>query len=346
MVAMSGGVDSSLAAYLLVKKGFDVQGVTMQLYPGADNVKRARTIAKILNIKHFAIDVNKEFKKKVISYFCHEYISGKTPNPCLCCNRFIKFGLVMDRMKNRSQYFATGHYARIGYDKARRIYSIRKGRDSSKDQSYVLYMLNQKQLSRLLLPLGGLTKKEVREKAKQLKLPIQEGDESQDICFVNEGNYVDFISREVPELKIRPGEIINSRGDVVGRHRGTILYTIGQRKGLGIAHKVPLYVIGIDREKNRVVVGEEKELYAALFKARDVVFAHPSYRKCKFHAQVKIRYHHKPAKASIEALSKGCFRIKFLKPQKAITPGQGAVFYKNNTVLGGGIIDIVEKPRG
>jgi len=346
LVAMSGGVDSSLAAYFLLKKGFDVEGITMQLSAGQDNLKKARNIAKILKIKHRAVDVDKEFTRKVISYFCREYINGNTPNPCLCCNKSIKFGLLMDKMKNRFEYFATGHYARIGYDKSRDIYSIRKARDNSKDQSYVLYMLNQKQLSRLLLPLGKLTKQQVRQKARQLKLPVNVRDESQDICFIKGENYADFISRISSSFEIKPGDIVNSRGKIIGAHKGTIFYTIGQRKGLGIAHKVPFFVTGFDIEKNRVIVGEEKELYAVSFKVKDVVFAHPAFRRNKFQAWVKIRYHHKPARAGIEAEGEDIFRIRFLKPQKAITPGQGAVFYIRNTVLGGGIIDSADKLYG
>ncbi len=343
IVAMSGGVDSSLSAYILKKKGYDVQGLTMYLCPGTDHVQRAVKVADILKIPHRVVDIRDQFKNKVISYFCREYMAGRTPNPCLRCNRFIKFGLLMDYIWPQGGYFATGHYAKVLYDKAKKMYKLQKGRDMNKEQSYVLYMLNQKQLAHILLPLGDMTKDQIREKAKQLKLPIDKGDESQDICFIKNESYIDFIRTQEKGFKPEPGKIVRLNGQVMGEHRGRIFYTVGQRKGLGIAYKVPLFVLGFNEKDNTVIVGEENELYARIFEIKEVFFTHPGYNKSSFNAAVKIRYHHNPSRARITALSNGRFRVKFMQAQKAITPGQGAVFYKRNTVLGGGIITKVCK---
>ncbi len=342
-VAMSGGVDSSLCAYILKKKGYDVQGLTMYLCAGTDHIQRAKEMADILRISHRVIDLREQFKKKVISYFCSEYMAGRTPNPCLRCNRFIKFGLLMDSIGTKGGCFATGHYAKVVYEKKNKMYKLQKGRDQKKEQSYVLYMLNQKQLAHLLLPLGNMTKDQIREKAEQLKLPIDKEDESQDICFIKNESYIDFIRAQVKGFKPEPGKIVRLNGEVIGEHKGRIFYTVGQRKGLGVAYKVPLFVLGFNEKDNTVIVGEENELYVHTFEIKDVFFTHPSYNKSSFNAAVKIRYHHNPSMARVTALANGRFRVKFIQPQKAITPGQGAVFYKRNTVLGGGIITDVCK---
>ncbi len=342
-VAMSGGVDSSLCAYILKKKGYDARGLTMYLCPGTGHVQRAKKAADILNIPHRVIDMREQFKNRVINYFCCEYMAGRTPNPCLSCNRFIKFGLLMDNIRPQGGYFATGHYAKIVHDKINNMYKLQRGRDLKKEQSYVLYMLNQKQLARILLPLGNMTKDQIRKKAKQLKLPLDEGDESQDICFIKNESYIDFIRAQVKGFKPEQGRIVRSNGQVMGEHKGRIFYTVGQRKGLGIAYKAPLFVLGFNEKDNTVIVGEENELYARTFEIKDVFFTHPGYNKSSFNAAVKIRYHHNPSMARVTALTNGRFQVKFMQPQKAITPGQGAVFFKRNTVLGGGIITEVCK---
>ncbi len=343
IVAMSGGVDSSLAAYILKEKGYDVQGLTMHLCPGTDHVQRAKKVADILKIPHRVIDIRKQFKKIVIDYFCKEYQAGRTPNPCLRCNRFIKFGLLMDSSCSEGGYFATGHYARVVFDKINKMYKLQRGRDLEKEQSYVLHMLNQKQLAQILFPLGNMTKDQIKVKARQLKLPIDEDDESQDICFVKNESYIDLIRREVKDFKSEPGKIIMSNGKIMGKHKGRIFYTVGQRKGLGVAYKEPLFVLGYNQRNNSIVVGVEKELYATTFEMSDVFFTHSAYNKNSFNANVKIRYHHDASSALVLALPKGRFLVKFIEAQKAITPGQGAVFYKRNTVLGGGIITKVCK---
>ncbi|MCG2712295.1 MAG: tRNA 2-thiouridine(34) synthase MnmA [Candidatus Omnitrophica bacterium] len=342
-VAMSGGVDSSLCAYILKKKGYDTRGLTMSLYPGSGHVQRAEKVADILRIPHRVIDISGQFENKVINNFCCEYITGRTPNPCLLCNRFIKFGLLMSKFLPRGGYFATGHYAKVIYEKKNNMYKLQRGGDIKKEQSYVLYMLNQKQLARILLPLGNMTKDQIRKKAKQLKLPIDESDESQDICFIKNQSYIDFIRSKVKGFKPEPGNIVRLNGQVMGKHKGRIFYTVGQRKGLGIAYKVPLFVFGFNEKENTVIVAEENELYARAFEIKDVFFTHPGYKKSSFNAAVKIRYHHTASRALVTALPNGRFRVKFMQAQKAITPGQGAVFYKRNTVLGGGIITKVCK---
>ena len=338
IVAMSGGVDSSLCAYILKEKGYDVRGMTMDLYSGTDHVQKAEKAADILKIPHRVIDIRKQFKDKVISYFCREYMAGCTPNPCLRCNRFIKFGLLMNNIWPRGGYFATGHYAKVVYEKKNKTYKIQRGRDLKKEQSYVLYMLKQKQLAHILLPRGKMTKEQRRKKAKQLNLPIVDSDESQDICFIKNESYIDFISMQVKGFKPEAGKLVRSNGQVVGKHKGRIFYTVGQRKGLGIANKVPLFVLGFNEKHNTVIVGEENELYARTFEIKDVFFTHPGYNKSSFNAAVKIRYHHHASVARVTVLANGHFQVKFMQAQKAITPGQGAVFYKRNTVLGGGII--------
>ncbi|MBU0634906.1 MAG: tRNA 2-thiouridine(34) synthase MnmA [Candidatus Omnitrophica bacterium] len=339
---MSGGTDSSFAAYLLKKRGYAVTGITMRVDEDTSQIAKAKRVAEGIGIPHLVRDVRREFNLRVIDYFCRQYIKGYTPNPCLACNRFIKFGLLFNTATEQYDYFATGHYARVVYETRRKIYCLVKGKDKKKDQSYVLYMLTQKQLSRLLLPLGNYTKQTVRQRVKQLRLPVDTESESQDICFVRDEDYTSFIRKFRPDFKIACGNIKNIRGEILGEHKGYLNYTIGQRKGLGIAYKTPLYVAGIDAKKNEVVVGEEKDLFKRVFTVTDISFTAPRDIKQKFCAQVKIRYHHQPAKAQIRKVDKNSWQVEFFKPQKAITPGQAAVFYKNERVFGGGIINRVE----
>lgn len=339
IVAMSGGVDSSVAVYLLQKAGYEVSGITMQLSSESEHVKIAQEIAQKLKIEHSILDIRKEFKQKIIDYFAQEYFIGHTPNPCLACNHLIKFGILMDIALKKDAYFSTGHYAKIFYDQQKDLYLISKAKDAKKDQSYVLYMLDQSKLKRMLLPLGDMTKNQIKRIAQKLDLGIEQDQESQDICFIPDHDYARYIKNHFSGFEPKAGNILNSQGKIIGSHKGIIFYTIGQRKGLGIAHTEPLFVTRINPVDNTVTVGTEAELYNKGCVLKYAYFSHPDFKRFDFKARVKIRYHHKPATAKITHLAENSYQLKFLKPQKSITPGQGAVFYDRDKVIGGGIIE-------
>ncbi|MBU1086620.1 MAG: tRNA 2-thiouridine(34) synthase MnmA [Candidatus Omnitrophica bacterium] len=339
IVAMSGGVDSSVSIYLLQKAGYEVCGITLRLSAESEHVNAASKIAAKLNIEHRILDIQQKFKAEIIDYFAQEYLLGHTPNPCLRCNHLIKFGKLMDIAVKEDAYFATGHYSRIDYDPVKDIYMIKKAKDAKKDQSYVLFMLDQLKLSRLLLPLADKTKQEIKLIAQQLDLGLDLSKESQDICFIPDKDYVSYIKNYLVDFSTQPGEIINSQGKVIGRHKGIIFYTIGQRKGLGIAHPEPLFVTRINRKENTIIVGTESELYNQGCVLNNTYFSHPDFKQPNFKAKVKIRYHHEPAQAQISQQSNNSYQLEFLQPQKSITIGQGAVFYdQEDRVIGGGII--------
>ncbi len=360
-VAMSGGVDSSTVAALLQEQERPVIGLTMQLWNqrrlpelqgdapaqhrccSLDDVYDAKRVAQHLNFPHYVVNFERQFEQRVVRPFVDQYLSGRTPIACTNCNTDVKFEplLRMARQVGAAK-LATGHYARIRHNAESGRWELLRARDDSKDQSYFLWGLTQEQLSRSEFPLGELTKDEVREAARRVNLPVAEKPESMELCFVPNGNYVQFIeaySRErgTPLSNIG-GEIINEDGEVVGRHNGVHNFTIGQRKGLGFAAGKPFYVLSIDREKNRVVVGDDEALRATTCEVESVNWISIEQPASPVRAVVKIRHKHTPACATVEPIDATHVRVVFDEPQRAITSGQGAIFYDNDRVLGGGWI--------
>ena len=354
VVAMSGGVDSSVAAALLQEQGYEVIGVTMNLYSlpkeycrseqlrsccGWKALEDANRVAHALGITHYVADFRKQFEENVIVDFCKEYARGRTPNPCIRCNEHLKFKVLMKKAKAlKADYLATGHHARIEYDPKARRYFLKKGKDKKKDQSYFLYPLTQNQLSRILMPIGNLTKEEVRNKAGQLGLPVAQRPESQEICFVPDKDYPGFLRKRIPEA-FRSGPIVDIQNRVLGHHKGIGHYTIGQRRGMGIAAPHPLYVLGIRSDKNTVVVGTNKQLYERTLRATRVNLVSMDKMEKSLNMKAKIRYKHQEAKAVLTPLNADQILVEFGKPQRAITPGQAVVFYDGDVVVGGGIIE-------
>lgn len=349
VIAMSGGVDSSVSAALLKEQGYDVIGVSLQLYdpiprePGCrvktccslDDVLDAGRVAKKLGIPFEVIDMRAEFREQVVEYFIAEYAAGRTPNPCIRCNELIKFDLLLAKAKEMgADLLATGHYARTGEDEQGRRFLL-TGLDPAKDQSYFLFTLTQEQLRHIVFPVGRLEKPEVRKFAADYALPVAQKHESQEICFIPDNDYVKFL--ESHGVAQNPGEIVLADGTIVGRHSGIHRYTVGQRKGLGIAWKQPLHVLGIDTDKSRVVVGEyEKLATTSLTAARATWSTSPAN---DFRAACRIRYRHKPAPCRVVMLPDDRFEVYFDTPQTSVTPGQAAVIYDGERVLGGGWID-------
>ena len=337
LVAMSGGVDSSVTAALLKEAdGFDVIGVFMKLWSENDFKKaesRARKIAKALKIPFYSLDFKKEFKKKIIDCFLNAYQKGITPNPCVVCNKEVKFGLLLKKARQLgARFIATGHYARIkeGKDGIRLI----KAKDKQKDQSYFLWKLNQKQLNHALFPVGGYTKNEVRKMSKKFKLKISGVSESQDVCFVKPTTN-DFLKRY---LKTKPGKIVNTEGKIIGEHQGLWFYTIGQRKGINLSGG-PFYVTDKDLKKNLLIVSKnKKDLYKREIIVKNVNWISGKAPKLPIKVKIKIRYRHKAANATINKIENKKYKLQFKTAQKAVTPGQSAVFYEKNQILGGATI--------
>ena len=321
---MSGGVDSSVSAYLLKKKGYDVQGVSIQTCGNSHS--DAKNIAKFLNIPFHIVNIENDFKNYVIQYYIDTYKEGRTPNPCVICNRYVKFQALLKKAKELDiPYIATGHYANVKYDWFRKRYTLKKGKDKSKDQSYVLYNLTQEQLSKCIFPLGNCKKSKVRKIAKKIDMEVAEKDDSQDICFN-------------VDINDMGGNIVDTEGNILGRHNGISKYTIGQRKGIKISSKYPLYVVDIDMENNQIIVGKENDILKDELLASNINWVSIEKPKKEIIANVKIRYSTKDAKACIKPKKENTVLVKFNKKQRAITPGQAVVFYKGDTVLGGGII--------
>ena len=347
---MSGGVDSSTAAWLLKEKGYEVIGATMcigmmdkaQGGParccGLADIEDARRVALQLEIPFYVFHLREEFEKEVIQYFCEEYARGRTPNPCILCNERVKFGSFLKRaLELEADFIATGHYARLDFDEGADRYLLKKGVDRRKDQSYVLFSLSQGQFRRTLFPLGEHRKEDVRRIALQLGLRVHDKPESQEVCFIQESSYHFFLSERLKE-SVEPGPILDKEGKVLGKHKGIPFYTIGQRRGLGLAKGRPLYVIGIDREENAIIVGGEEEVYGDTFIVDSVNWIVPREMIPSHKTQVKIRYNHPGSEASISPEGEDELEVRFRSPQKAITPGQAAVFYDGEMVLGGGWI--------
>ncbi|HCJ66012.1 MAG TPA: tRNA 2-thiouridine(34) synthase MnmA [Elusimicrobia bacterium] len=373
-VAMSGGVDSSVTACLLKNEGYEVVGITMKILPCPDeeksqkarknlccsltDIEDARKVCAKIGIPHYVLDFTKEFEKEVIKYFCSEYLKGNTPNPCIVCNTKIKFGSLLKKLKAMGiDYLATGHYARIEVTNyqlpiTNYQYLLKKGIDQTKDQSYVLYGLTQEKMKSLLFPLGNYRKEEVRKLARRWHLPVAEKEESQEICFIQNADYRRFLKVRITADKdadahryFKPGPIVNLKGKILGEHQGLVFYTIGQRRGLGIGYGKPLYVIGMDKENDTVIVGEEKDVYGKKLQAEKVNWL-ISDLEFPLKVEAKIRYKHPPAKAKVYPLTptlslrgeRTKVRVEFNEPQWAITPGQSVVFYDKDIVLGGGTI--------
>jgi len=354
VVAMSGGVDSSVTAALLKEQGYEVIGVTMNLFSlpkeycksenlrsccGWRAVEDANRVALSLGIPHYVADFREPFERKVIADFCKEYARGRTPNPCIRCNEYIKFVALMERAERlKANYLATGHHARIVYDSETGRYLLKKGKDKKKDQSYFLYSMTQGQLTRTLMPIGNFTKEEVREKAHRLDLPVAQRPESQEICFVPDRDYAGFLRTRIPEA-FRSGPIIDLENRVLGHHKGIVHYTIGQRRGMGIAAPHPLYVLAIQSDKNTVVAGTNEQLYQKNLVASRMNYISIDKLKEPLMIKAKIRYKHREAKALLTPLDSNQVLVEFEKPQRAVTPGQAVVFYDKDVVIGGGVIE-------
>lgn len=365
-VAMSGGVDSSAAAAILKEQGHDLVGFTMQLWNqgrgisvdengdplpsrccSLDDVYDARRVAEELGFPFYVLNLEREFERDVVQPFVASYLKGETPIPCVSCNSRLKFASLDQLARSLGcDKVATGHYARVEYDEVSKRYRLFRGRNLQKDQSYFLWELTQDQLSRAMFPLGEMSKPEVREVAREHSLAVAEKSESQEICFVPDGNYAGFIDRYLEstgavDQKPGEGEIVDATGAVMGHHAGIHRYTIGQRRGIGIAGAEPLYVINIDAPKNQLVVGHQEDLLGREFTAAGVNWVAFDEPDAPVRAEVRVRYRHTPARATITLLAgdrDGRVRVDFDEPQRAITPGQATVFYRGDEVVGGGWI--------
>ena len=352
LVAMSGGVDSSVAAALLLEQGYEVSGVTLKLYDNEDlgidditrtccsifDVEDAQIVAQLLGFRHYVFNFGLYFQRDVMERFADAYQKGETPNPCIDCNRYIKFSKLLERaLLLGYDYIATGHYARVEFDEKRQRYLLKKAKDTSKDQTYVLYAMTQQELARTLFPLGDMLKSEVRKIAEEKDLVNASKPDSQDICFVKDNDYAGFLT-DVMGVESVPGDFIDTEGNVIGRHKGLIHYTIGQRRGLNIGFGRRKYVVKIDRDNNTVTLGGPEDLFSESLMARDVNLISISKLDAPMEETVKTRYKQPETKATIYPGENDNIRVVFENPQRAITPGQAVVFYDNDVVVGGGTI--------
>lgn len=343
LLGMSGGVDSSVSAVLLKEQGYDVVGMTLELFGGTccntDAIVGAKQICNSIGIQHITYNLKEEFQCKVINNFIDEYSNQRTPNPCIECNKYMKFGAMYEKAKELGcDYIATGHYAKMEYSDEYGKYVLRKAKNLNKDQSYVLYNMPKLLLGKVLFPLGNFESKEdVRRIAKEHNLAVASKPDSEDICFIPDGNYKKFLEQN-SSIAPKEGNIVNRKGEILGKHNGLYNYTIGQRKGLGISYKVPLFVIGFNKDKNELIVGEQEELYRKEMKVNEVNLLLMDKIVQPLDVTVKIRYASKPAEAIINQTESGNIQVIFKEPQRGITPGQSAVFYINDVVVGGGKI--------
>ncbi len=350
LCGMSGGVDSSATAALLLEEGYEVVGVTLKLWPqdcvsraedkccGPQAVMDARSVCHNLGIRYYLIDEAEDFQKHVIGYFADEYKAGRTPNPCVMCNEHLKFGRLIDRADQLgADYIATGHFARVEQDEATGRYLLKRGRDEHKDQTYFLFSLRQDQLSRALFPLGEKTKSDTREVARECNLKTADKEESMEICFVPDNDYGGFLQKAGLAEKHR-GEIVDLQGRVLGHHDGIEFYTVGQRKGLGISAPNPLYVLELNAKENRVVVGPVENLESDRFEVERCNWIAFEELNQSIEATTRIRYNHSGTMATIEPGENGRATVHLHEPQRAIAPGQACVFYQDDLVVGGGWI--------
>ncbi|MBN1526378.1 MAG: tRNA 2-thiouridine(34) synthase MnmA [Candidatus Omnitrophica bacterium] len=349
VAAMSGGVDSAVAAALLKREGYDVIGATFRMWPkeecgscfgracrSLEAIARARAVAERLDIPYYVFDLSDDFKREVIDYFCDEYLKGRTPNPCVVCNEKIKFGLFVSKARSLgAELVATGHYALV--ERRGKRYLLREGRDRAKDQAYFLFSLSQEQLKSAVFPLGRYTKDRTRKAAKRFELTAFDAASSQDVCFIQDLEYAEYI-RKKTGMEIKKGDIVDGSGKILGSHKGTPFYTIGQRRGLGIAYKEPLYVTAIDIAHNRVIVGIKSEVLKKTLIAHRLNWIATEGIDKPLRAKAKIRYNHKKDDATVTRIGPDSVRVDFDRLQEAPTPGQAVVFYDKDVVLGGGWI--------
>lgn len=351
IIAMSGGVDSSVAAYLMLQNGYECAGATMKLYdkpPCSEAGSRAcctpsdtedaRNVAARLGILYYVFPMQEEFRKNVIQKFTDTYFEGGTPNPCIDCNRFLKFDALLQKARELGmEYIASGHYARIEQDPETGRFLLKKGLDPSKDQSYVLYSMTQDQLAHTLFPLGGYTKAQIRRIAQEQGFVNADKPESQDICFVPDGDYASFIEEFTGKIS-EPGDFVDKKGNILGKHKGQIHYTIGQRRGLGISAPESLYVCGKSLKDNSVILGGKQDLLSSTCFVNDINLIPWDQMPGPVPCKVKVRYRQPEQPAIAEQIGKDLLKITFQEPQRAITPGQAAVLYDGDIVLGGGTI--------
>lgn len=342
LLGMSGGVDSSASAVILKQKGYEVIGATMKLWDEGclfNHANDAKKVCEKLNIEHHIFDCQNKFKEHVVNDFIQCYECGKTPNPCVECNKYLKFGEFCKKAQELNcKYIATGHYAKVEYSEKYNQYVLKKSNEEQKDQSYFLYRIPKEILPKIIFPLEDFSnKEEIRNIARENDLIVAEKKESQEICFIPDNDYVSFIKNN-SNSEFKQGNIVNIKGEILGKHNGIINYTVGQRKGLGISYKEPLYVLRIDEDKNEVIVGTEQELYTNEIYIEDINYIVTDLENKEIDVEAKVRFRAKPAKAKLYPLENGKAKFIFEQPQRAITPGQSLVFYIDDIVVGGGKI--------